>query len=311
MARRGRKDIAQIQTLPTAPSAGAPAKAKGRKGKGGIGWVIAFWVALACFLGAAFFVGRTVWSYWHGSVQYEKLADDAIELPDDDSVLMLDALEVDWDYLLGINSDTIGWLFVPGTNINYPIVWCGNDRTYLTRTFDGKPGGNVTYGTLFLEGDNTPDLSDPHNVIFGHAMKNGTMFAALHRMSYNGTFNKCRDFYLLTPKGNLHLRSFAYVHVVATDLSVMTAKFKSATDLAAFIQNKMSRTMFQPDDEVPSASEMSKIFSFITCDSASSAGRYIVYCYVVESTIPGIEGYGGEDPNKPGISLDLVDGLGW
>lgn len=313
MARRSSKDISAPSTRPAPAYAAAPAGAGKRaaKGKGGIGWTIVFWFALAVFLVAAFFVGRTLWSYRQGTAQYEKLAEDVIALPDDDSVLTIDAMQVDWDALMAINSNTIGWLFVPGTNINYPVVWCGNDTTYLTRTFDGKPGGNVTFGTLFLEGENSPDLSDPHNVIFGHAMKNGTMFAAFHRMSYNGTFEQCRDIYLLTPKGNLHLRTFAYVHVVATDLAVMTAKFASPAELASFIQNKMDRTMFQPADEVPAASEMSKIFSFITCDSASSAGRYIVYAYVVESSIPGIEGFGGEDPNTPGISTDLVDGLGW
>ena len=57
---------------------------------------------------------------------------------------------------------------------------------------------------------------------------------------------------------------------------------------------------------------LSTFFSFITCDSAAGTGRYIVYAYVVESTYPGIEGFGGIDPNKPGgVTTDLVEGLGW
>lgn len=47
-------------------------------------------------------------------------------------------LEVDWDALLAINPDTVGWVYVPGTNINYPIVHTDNDETYLTRDFNGE-----------------------------------------------------------------------------------------------------------------------------------------------------------------------------
>ena len=312
---------AAVYTTPAAQTASIPeASTKGRKkakkGRSTV-WTIVFWVALAVFLVAAFLVGRTLWSYWHGSAQYEKLAEDVLEIPDELDAppgdetpsFTLDDLKVDWNYLLGVNSQTVGWLYIPGTVINYPVVWCGNDTTYLTRTFDGKPGGNVTYGTLFLEGENNPDFSDPHNIIFGHAMKNGTMFGAILRMSWNGTFDECRDIYFLTPNGNLHLRTFAFVHVNATDVAVMTVRFKDDTAFASFIQNKINRSRFTPEGEIPAASEMGKIFSFITCDSAESTGRYILYAYVVESTIPGIEGIGG-DSDGSGVTEELIEGLG-
>lgn len=277
-----------------------------------VGWTIVFWLALAVFLVALFFAGRIVLSYWHGTAQYENLAEEVLTVPSDETTLTLVDLRVDWDSLFATNADTIGWLYVPGTVINYPVVWNGNDYTYLTRTFDGTTSGNVTFGTLFLEGENAPDLSDPHNVIFGHAMKNGTMFGPFYRMSWNGTFDEFRDIYLLTPQGNLHLRTFAYVHVPATEMAVMTARFATDNDFISFIQNKINRTMFTPSDEIPDPSAMGKIFSFITCDSAQSTGRYIVYAYVFESTIPSIEGIGHQDPNEgSGVTVELIDGLGW
>ena len=67
-------------------------------------------------------------------------------------------LEVDWDALLAINPDTVGWVYVPGTNINYPIVHTDNDETYLTRDFNGEQSWGATYGCIFLSAANAPRL---------------------------------------------------------------------------------------------------------------------------------------------------------
>ncbi len=285
-------------------------KAKKKKNRS-VGWTIAFVLCLLVFIGAAFFGGRILYSYWHGSVEYQELANEVLEIAPEEEVQTLADMTVDWDALMAQNSDTVAWMYVPGTVINYPVVWCGNDYTYLTKPFSGERSA-VDYGALFLEGENAPDFSDAHNIIFGHAMKNGTMFGAFYRMSWNGTFNENRDIYILTPQGNLHLRTFAYVWVPATELEVLTTNFVTDAARTSFLQDKLNRTRFTVDDEIPSVADMTTTFSFITCDSAAGTGRYVVYAYVFESTIDGIEGLGKLDPNAIGETVpELVDGLGW
>lgn len=292
----------------TAAATGKPAPKPKRR----VGWTIAFWVSLAVFLTAAFFVGRIFFSYWQGDAEYKDLAQSVLELPTEESIVVLSDLTVDWDALMAVNTDTIAWMYMPGTVINYPVVWCGNDETYLRRTFGGAYGNSVDFGTLFLEGANNPDFTDAHNIIFGHAMKNGTMFGALYRMSWNDTFNKYRDIYLLTPQGNLHLRTFAYVWVEAAEISVLTTNFATEEDRVAFLRDKMARTRFTPDDAIPNVTDMDRTFAFITCDSAAGTGRYVVYAYIMESTIEGIEPVGQLDPNSlSGMPPSLVEGLGW
>lgn len=57
-----------------------------------------------------------------------------------------------------INSDVVGWIYVPGTKVNYPIMHSGDDETYLTRDFYGNEGGwwMADYGAVFLSGGNRP-----------------------------------------------------------------------------------------------------------------------------------------------------------
>ena len=81
---------------------------------------------------------------------------------------------VDFESLKAINKDCIGWIYVPDTNINYPVVQTTNNEYYLKRLFDKKYGIS---GTVFLDSRNTDEMSDRHSILYGHHMKNGTMFA--------------------------------------------------------------------------------------------------------------------------------------
>lgn len=273
-------------------------------------WTVVFWVALAAFLVAAFFVVRILWAYHQGKVLYEGIAEDVLIVPSEEEAVTLDVLDVDWDALKAINLDTVGWLYMPGTVVNYPLVWSGEDSIYLRRGFDGSYSGAVEWGTIFLEGTAKPDLSCANNIFFGHAMKNGTMFAAFYRMSWNGTFNDLRDLYLLTPQGNLHLKTFAYVHVPATAVEILQTTFESEEERTAFVQDKIDKSLFAPDTPIPSAEEMTHIFSFSTCDSASGAGRYVLYAYVYDSTVSYIPPAQPLDPNEDhSVDIDLTGEL--
>lgn len=301
--------ITEGGSIPTYDARAYPERRK-RAHRRGV-WTVLFWVALAVFVVALGAVILLLHQYAQGEAEYTDLADAVLEVPDEDAALTLDDLQVDWDALRQTNDDVVAWMYMPGTVINYPVASSGDNSWYLTHTFDGTTNNAVNYGCLFLQGNNATDFTDANNIIYGHAMKNGTMFGALYRMSWNGTFLSNPDIYLLTPQGNLHLRTFAYTHVPAEDLAIMQTTFTTDEERTAFIQDKMNASLFAPEGSVPSAADMTTIFSFVTCDSASSVGRYIVYAYVFESTIDGIDGLGKTDPNAQGsITQDDLDGLG-
>ena len=113
------------------------------------------------------------------STAYDSLAEEAFDAPEDVAGTSLADLTVDWDALRAINPDVVGWIYVPGTKVNYPIMHSGDDETYLTRDFYGNEGGwwMADYGAVFLSGGNRPDFTDTNNIVYGHNLLNGSMFA--------------------------------------------------------------------------------------------------------------------------------------
>jgi sortase B len=92
--------------------------------------------------------------------------------------------EVDLTALREVNPDVIGWIRIPGTQIDYPLMQGEDNQYYLERTWKGEPNAA---GSIFLEQHCSADLSDFNTIIYGHRMKNGSMFAALkyyNKMDY-------------------------------------------------------------------------------------------------------------------------------
>lgn len=102
-------------------------------------------------------------------------------LPSDENILYLQQLDI--RALQEINPDVIGWIYIPDTKINYPLLHAEDNDTYLQTTWEGKYNAA---GSIFLETECSSDLKDFNTIIYGHNMRNGTMFAALKQYSdYN------------------------------------------------------------------------------------------------------------------------------
>ena len=75
-----------------------------------------------------------------------------------------------------VSPDTVGWIKIPGTAISYPLVRGEDNDYYLNHAWDGTP---TRVGAIFMDHRNAADLTDFHTLIYGHRMKNATMFTAL------------------------------------------------------------------------------------------------------------------------------------
>ena len=84
--------------------------------------------------------------------------------------------QVDWANLKAINEDIIGWIQIEGTEISYPIVKGIDNSYYLNHTV--QKTYNIA-GSIFLDYRNERDFSDSKNIIYGHNMKDGSMFHVL------------------------------------------------------------------------------------------------------------------------------------
>lgn len=106
---------------------------------------------------------------------------------------------VDFQSLKTINSEIVGWIYMEGTKISYPIVQGKDNSFYLNHTVDGSDNAS---GAIFLDCNNKPDFSDPNSILYGHNMKNGSMFRKLLEYLTGDAYQKSPYFWILTPENN-------------------------------------------------------------------------------------------------------------
>lgn len=257
------------------------------KTKGGP-WRIVFWVALIVFLASLIALGVIAYSYLQGQNTYKEVASEVgFSVTSDFDGMSLEDMKVDWDALKAKNPETVGWIYIPNTMVNYPIVQAKDNEKYLTTDFNGDKGWLANYGAIFMAAENSPDFSDPNNIIYGHHMNDGSMFACVDGFRDVGEFNSHRDIYILTPEGNYRLTSFSLV-ICGGDDPLAQPQFASNEEMQAYIEDKMSRNVVDPSPNAISASEMKKIFALVTCDYTIDDGRAVLFASVVESTVPAM-----------------------
>lgn len=88
--------------------------------------------------------------------------------------------EIKEDKISDIPSNVIGWIYIPGTNINYPIVQANDNSFYLNRNIYGNKD---KYGSVFLDYRNTSDFNDNLNIIYGHNSVHSCMFSDLKQFA--------------------------------------------------------------------------------------------------------------------------------
>ncbi|MDR0220230.1 MAG: class B sortase [Lachnospiraceae bacterium] len=118
---------------------------------------------------------------------------------------------IDFERLWDINKHVYAWITVPGTSIDYPILQHPtNNSKYLEYNIDGSYGRP---GCIYTENMNALDFTDPNTVIYGHNMRNGTMFAQLHEFRNSDFFEKNREVVIYLPDRELRYYVFAaYVY---------------------------------------------------------------------------------------------------
>lgn len=256
----------------------AASRDRGRKRLWSIVLAIASTVLLVCLVA----LGIIAYGYWHGTKVYDDIANTAFTAKEADA---LSSMTVDWDALLAQNPDTVAWVYMPGTSIDYPIVQGENDEEYLQKDFTGDSGGLVHKGSIFLSADNASDFSDSNNFIYGHNMNDDTMFAHILQMTNQEQFDAARTFYVLTPEKNYRCSTFAIDVVESTETELLQATFTDAEAMLNYINERMTASVVTVPSDIDSSS-LGKIFSLITCGDDYATTRAVLFGGVVEEAVP-------------------------
>ena len=176
-----------------------------------------------------------------------------------------DYISVDFKTLQAKYPDVVGWLYCANTGLNYPIVQTAEEggEYYLYRDIDGNNNKN---GTVFLDWRCNSDFTSQNNIIYGHNMKTGLMFASLMNYKQQYYYDIHPYFYLYTPSQTYKVNLFAGC-IVEHDADVY-----SLTLSDSYIQECIQNSTFKSSYGAPTGN----ILTLSTCDYDFDNARYVV-----------------------------------
>ena len=181
---------------------------------------------------------------------------------------------IDFDALREINPDVIGWLRYEGTIIDYPVVQGENNDVYLSMLFDRTWGG---CGTLFADCITEAPFRQFNTIVYGHHMKDGTMFACLKELRDPEYCRKHPKLELITPEGSFDLEIYAFLNEPA-DSNVYTTNIQDEEGKQSYLDLINSLAAYVTSVGV---STQDRLVMLSTCAYEFEEARYIVVCKMV------------------------------
>ena len=189
--------------------------------------------------------------------------------PDSDNSEQIVIPEIDFESLKQINPDIVGWLYCEGTAINYPVVQGSDNTYYLKHLFDGSYNVN---GCLFLDCRVEEDFSEPHSIIYGHHMKNGSMFSSLDGYKDQSYYDAHPQMLLITPEQSYLVKLFSGYVASVTDPS-WEVDFLSEIEFENWLATSTDQSCFE-SSVYPSA--VNRILTMSTCSYEFDNARFVV-----------------------------------
>lgn len=154
--------------------------------------------------------------------------------------IKMNLLEVDFNELLTKNSDTVGWVQVKGTNINYPIVQTTDNSYYLSHAFDKSVNDA---GWVFMDYRNDAINFNQNTIIYAHSRYNGTMFGSLKNILNSSWYTNKENHIirLSTPTENTMWQVFS-VYTVPKESYYITPSFNTEEEYLEFLNTIKSRS---------------------------------------------------------------------
>ncbi len=186
-------------------------------------------------------------------------------------------MDVDFKELKQSNKDTVGWIKMDGTYINYPFVQSKDNKYYLTRSY------NKTYNTggwIFLDYRNKINKLSRNNIIYGHDRKDDSMFGSLANV-FTKKWQNNKEYHVIkisTEKENTLWQIFSVYHLPATN-DYIKVNFSDDRDFQNFLNMISKRTMY---DFGTTVNVNDKILTLSTCYGSSAKERAVVHAKLIK-----------------------------
>lgn len=224
--------------------------------------------------------------YQKGMNIYEKMNHNYIQQPDKEKEERQDSretqqsngnketaegsLQIDFEGLQKVNPEIIGWIEMPGLALSYPLLQGKDNAYYLTHLADRQSGVS---GSIFVDYHNQPDFSDRNTIIYGHNMKDGSMFAKLDKYGSPELYQKEPYFYIYIPGKVLKYQIFScYAGSVGSE--AYTYEFPKIKEFQAFLQTIQSYAAYDTGTEIEGTE---RVVTLSTCVNTNRNYRYLIH----------------------------------
>lgn len=211
-----------------------------------------------------------------GGVAREEVQEAQPEETDDVEEPGYPQLDIDIEALKEMNGDFRGWMYFPALDISYPVVQGEDNDYYLKHSFEGE---KVNAGCIFMDYGASADWSDRNTFIFGHNMRDGSMFGTLKKLMEDTSI--CEEnpyFYIYTEDYVYTYEIFSYYETKSTSDRYMT--FTSDASYDAYVEWAVENSKYV---SIVDLSERKNIVSLSTCYGSAGTNRRILVHGVLTS----------------------------
>lgn len=253
-----------------------------------------FWVFLLIFLAAAAFAVYYYVSQQKKEEVYDKLKENnkteepevkeepkqepVQAVPEEPEAEPVD-IPIDFAGLQEMNPEIYAWIRIPGTEVDYPIVQRPEDDAYyLDHTIEGAEGPP---GSIYTESLNKKDFTDKNTVIYGHNMKDNTMFGSLKDYKDSAYMDEHSEVYIYTPEHIFTYKIFAAVtydsrHIMVAFDFAQDEQYQAYLDSLSQVRNMAS--YINTDIPVTTAD---RIITMSTCNGNNDQ-RFLVEAVLID-----------------------------
>ena len=232
-------------------------------------------VLVVALLALLFLGFRELYMFWSAQNDNNTLKEVAVKVPDDPSLDPENPFNryIDFDALQEINPDIVGWIYIPDTMIDYPILIGDSDEYYLNRNYMGEWS---SLGSIFAFADVGLN-KDNHICLFGHNMISQQMFGGLDNWKSQEYADNHKYCYIYTPDRTKECSLISAFRCHKTDAVFELDKTGDATDTTELVVSLMDRSVV--DMDLPD--NTGQIFTLASCDGYSGTPYRFVTNYVV------------------------------
>ena len=200
------------------------------------------------------------------------------EIPDKAEEIEEKNDEINFQDLININSDFVGWIKIEGTNINYPIVQGTNNTYYLKHSFY-KEYSNA--GSIYMDATANSNFESKNTFIYGHYTSDGSMFGQLGKYMKQGFYDKHKEIYIYTSEQNYKLEVFS-VHVDKASSKSYQMNFTTDEAYKDYIELMKSYSVIKSDIVVDYTND--RIVTLYSCSHErghAKDDRYFIHAKLI------------------------------